>query len=234
MVNSFHTKNKITQDEWLTPPHIIEALGEFDLDPCAPVDRPWPTAKKHLTYLDNGHLQEWNGRVWCNPPYSWKEAWLNRLVMHGNGIAMIFARTETQDFFNYVWPCADGLLFIRGRVTFYDVSGTEGKYNGGAPSVLIAYGEQNNEALANCDLKGKFINLNKEIYLIGYIRNADSDTWKLVVKYAMVNLNNEASLAKLYREVEKIAPEKVKTNKHYKEKIRQTLQMHFKNIKRGT
>lgn len=22
-------------DEWYTPPEIIEALGEFDLDPCA-------------------------------------------------------------------------------------------------------------------------------------------------------------------------------------------------------
>ena len=24
-------------DEWLTPPHVLQALGPFDLDPCAPV-----------------------------------------------------------------------------------------------------------------------------------------------------------------------------------------------------
>lgn len=27
-------------DEWLTPPHILRALGDFDLDPCSPVNRP--------------------------------------------------------------------------------------------------------------------------------------------------------------------------------------------------
>ena len=26
--------------EWLTPPKILDALGPFDLDPCAPVVRP--------------------------------------------------------------------------------------------------------------------------------------------------------------------------------------------------
>lgn len=27
-------------DIWLTPPHILDALGPFDLDPCAPDPRP--------------------------------------------------------------------------------------------------------------------------------------------------------------------------------------------------
>lgn len=27
-------------DEWYTPKEIIDALGEFDLDPCAPVAPP--------------------------------------------------------------------------------------------------------------------------------------------------------------------------------------------------
>lgn len=31
-------------DEWLTPPQLLKCLGPFDLDPCSPVDRPWPTA----------------------------------------------------------------------------------------------------------------------------------------------------------------------------------------------
>lgn len=46
-------------DEWLTPPEILVALGEFDLDPCAPVVRPWPTAKHHFTVEDDGLNQSW-------------------------------------------------------------------------------------------------------------------------------------------------------------------------------
>ncbi len=53
--------SKTGKDEWLTPKSIIDALGEFDLDPCSPVIRPWDTARKHFTVEDNGLLQEWGG-----------------------------------------------------------------------------------------------------------------------------------------------------------------------------
>lgn len=42
------------KDEWLTPRPLIQALGEFDLDPCAPIKRPWDMAKNHFTVEDNG------------------------------------------------------------------------------------------------------------------------------------------------------------------------------------
>lgn len=42
-------QNNGGHDEWLTPPEILRALGAFDLDPCAPVVRPWETAAKHYT-----------------------------------------------------------------------------------------------------------------------------------------------------------------------------------------
>ncbi|MDR0672754.1 MAG: phage N-6-adenine-methyltransferase [Zoogloeaceae bacterium] len=53
--------------DWLTPPEILDALGEFDLDPCASEFQPWRTAKKQFTIRDNGLTREWEGRVWCNP-----------------------------------------------------------------------------------------------------------------------------------------------------------------------
>lgn len=49
------------KDEWLTPPHIMTALGKFDLDPCAPINRPWATADKHYTVEDDGLSQVWGG-----------------------------------------------------------------------------------------------------------------------------------------------------------------------------
>lgn len=40
-IGSHTLPNQGSKDEWLTPPGIIKSLGEFDLDPCAPVKRPW-------------------------------------------------------------------------------------------------------------------------------------------------------------------------------------------------
>ena len=64
-----HQSARAIKDEWLTPPHILSALGKFDLDPCASVARPWGTAAVHYTREDNGLTKPWLGRVWCNPPY---------------------------------------------------------------------------------------------------------------------------------------------------------------------
>jgi DNA N-6-adenine-methyltransferase Dam len=146
------------KDEWLTPPEIIEALGPFDLDPCSPINRPWGTAKKHYTIRENGLWQEWDGRVWLNPPYGrWAAEWLERLAAHRNGIALLFARTETHMFFNHVWPHCDAVLFIDGRLHFHHIDGTRAKSNSGAPSVLIAYGSENAKILQRSGIKGKFL-----------------------------------------------------------------------------
>lgn len=147
-------------DEWLTPRYITDALGEFDTDPCSPIVRPWPTAKNHFTRLDNGLVKEWHGRVWLNPPYGTETGkWLGRLAEHGDGIAFIFARTETGMFFRHVWPVADAILFLEGRVTFCKVDGSEGKSAAGAPSCLIAYGGGNSQILKTCTLPGRYIQL---------------------------------------------------------------------------
>lgn len=150
-------------NEWLTPPELLKSLGEFDLDPCAPVNRPWDTALKHYTINDDGLLCAWHGRVWMNPPYGPHTGeWLAKLSQHGNGIALIFARTETKPFFKYVWDKADALLFMRGRISFYWVDGTCPGNNCGAPSVLIAYGKNNVDALRSSKIDGKFIDLRVE------------------------------------------------------------------------
>ncbi|MGH8432526.1 MAG: DNA N-6-adenine-methyltransferase, partial [Solimonas sp.] len=96
---SAHQSARMKNDEWLTPPDILSRLGVFDMDPCAPVVRPWDTARRHYTIQDNGLAQVWAGRVWCNPPFG-REAvkWLRRMAEHGDGIALIPARTETAMF----------------------------------------------------------------------------------------------------------------------------------------
>lgn len=120
-----HQSALMKSDVWLTPPDIIQSLGLFDLDPCCPLKMPWRTATQSFSLpLTNGLEEDWFGRVWLNPPYS-KEAsqWLKKLAAHGNGIALIFARTETKWFHDYVWRKAHGILFIHGRLHFHTEDG---------------------------------------------------------------------------------------------------------------
>jgi len=135
-------------DEWLTPPDILDELGEFDLDPCSPINRPWDTARHHFNVTENGLRKDWDGRVWLNPPFGNQAVkWLRRMVEHGDGIALIPARTETNMFFECVWEKAHGVLFMRGRPYFHHVDGSRAKHNSGAPICLVAYGKNNLEIL---------------------------------------------------------------------------------------
>lgn len=149
------------KDEWLTPPEIIRALGEFDLDPCAPVNRKWEMARHHFTVEDDGLSKDWFGRVWMNPPYGNKTAaWMKHLAEHNNGIALVFARTETKAFFPHVWHRADAVFFFDKRINFYHVDGRQAETNAGAPSCLVAYGKQNVDAIEHSRLNGRLVTLN--------------------------------------------------------------------------
>lgn len=64
MARGIHTlPNQGKTNEWLTPPWLLDVLGPFDLDPCSPIRRPWPTADMHYTAEDDGLSQPWHGRV---------------------------------------------------------------------------------------------------------------------------------------------------------------------------
>ena len=157
---NFTHDRTVGHPEWLTPPHILQALGPFDLDPCAPITRPWPMAARHFTTQDDGLLQPWHGFVFCNPPYGNETGkWLARCAEHGRAIALTFARTETKAFFDHVWPRASALLFIEGRLRFHTVDGQPGKTSSGAPSVLIAYSYEAAARLKASRLKGKVVEL---------------------------------------------------------------------------
>ena len=149
------------KEEWLTPPWVLRELGKFDLDPCAPVKRPWEIAGKHFTIQDNGLIRLWSGRVWLNPPYGTQTPrWMQRMSEHtGGGIALIFVRTETATFFPWIWDKAHSFLFIKGRLSFYTTEGKEGG-SAGAPSMLIAYSAADSEILKRCgssSIPGKFL-----------------------------------------------------------------------------
>ena len=160
-IGSHQQPNEGKTANWLTPPWVIEGLGcwwSFDLDPCAAVDQPWPTA--HQQWTSEGLVRPLDGRVWMNPPYGRETGqWLSRLACHGCGTALIFARTETKMFHEQVWGKATALFFFRGRLWFHRPDGSKGRSNAGAPSVLVAYGRSDAERLRKTGFSGVFVNL---------------------------------------------------------------------------
>lgn len=153
-------------DRWLTPRWILDALGDFDLDPCGAPD--WNTAAEIWTpeVIGDGLALPWSGRVWMNPPYgSAMTAWLEAMARHSYGTALIFARTDTAAWHDLVFPYATALLFLRGRLSFIRPDRMDGparaagEGNAGAPSVLIAYGDYDADRLEQSGLSGRFVRL---------------------------------------------------------------------------
>jgi hypothetical protein len=161
--------------EWYTPPAVFTALGiTFDVDPCSPGAWvvPWIPARIHLTTADDGLRQRWRGRVWLNPPYGpGLDRWLERFADHRNGIALIFARTDTQWFHTYA-ARADALCFTRGRIQFVAPSMPSSRGSTpGCGSVFVAYGDPCVEALRQSGL-GWFLDLRVPRLAVGRIRGS--------------------------------------------------------------
>jgi len=156
--------SKQRQTRWLTPPSLVHPLGKFDLDPCGAPGHELAERTYLLENGDDGLRDPWFGRVWLNPPYG-KEAepFLAKLAQYGRGTALIFARTETQTWHKVIWPTASAILFLEGRVTFLDPDRVAAKANSGAPSCLVAFGEEDATALQQSGIPGKFVVLNREV-----------------------------------------------------------------------
>jgi DNA N-6-adenine-methyltransferase (Dam) len=63
------------ENEWYTPQRYIDAardvLGEIDLDPATSAfAQSRIRAAAFFTQEDDGLTQDWNGRIWLNPPYA--------------------------------------------------------------------------------------------------------------------------------------------------------------------
>lgn len=236
-----HHSHKAGTVEWLTPPSILAALGPFDLDPCAPLVQPYPTAERTFTVRDNGLIQDWRrDRTWLNPPYANGviEKWLARMAEHGRGTALIFARTDTEAFHRHVFERASALLFMDGRINFHvGVAFTDEKTgkryeigdrapgNAGAPTVLCAYGVEDMDVLAACQIAGQFVPLRvpRSVLVEAFERSTENTTWAAVVRsFFDRHGDGPVALAELYRYVRDLP--KAAGNRNPDAKVRQILQ----------
>lgn len=157
MTGFTHESQKSKSIEWYTPEWIFTKLNvKFDVDVCTKKGGiNYIPANKYFCKEDDGLLQEWVGSVWCNPPYGKETSiWLEKFCQHKNGIALVFARTDTKWFHNTVEK-ADAVLFLKGRVQFVDGDNKTNKTGSTSGSMLIAFGKNNVEALKN--LEGFFV-----------------------------------------------------------------------------
>jgi len=150
--SSFFSCDSVTHEgktnTWFTPREIIKELGDFDLDPCTQSFRPFDTAARHICedLGGDGLSEHWNGRVWLNPPYGKTIArWLGKLADHGDGIALVFSRTETR-WAQSIIARADGVNFLSGRIGFLKADGMP-VTNAGTGSMLLAFGKSNVDSI---------------------------------------------------------------------------------------
>lgn len=244
-----HHSNRAATVEWLTPPWVIEALGgwrSIDRDPCTPIEQPYPTALQRWTMLDDGLSKTWDReeRHFVNPPYAngVVDLWLAKLADHGRGTALIFARTETDAFFRYVWERATAVLFMRKRINFHIgeafsivktrrtyLAGDEADGNAGAPTVLCAYGDRDAEILNESGIEGQFVPL---IFSRSVLVSAIGDvTWRELVVGVMAEADGPVHVAAVW-EVVRQHP-KAQGREHARAKVRQIMQAVGERVDRG-
>ena len=163
---------------------------KFDLDPCHPYPAiDWVPCAQSFNIHDDGLGSPWppGAFVWMNPPYGDPEHpckknctkkrcikrghhnelyrpgmidWMKKMAEHNNGIALVFARTDTEWFHKYVSNAATAVLFLEGRVKFVDCNHNEAG-TPGCGSMLVAYGEKAALTLATSDVRGCYVRLKR-------------------------------------------------------------------------
>src|SRR5690348_7550031 len=100
-------------DKLQTPQYIIDALGPFDLDPCADIDTNIGTKNYCIDRGEDGLSLKWEGLVFCNPPFSEKALWIEKMIEHKNGILLLPERGSAPWF----GPLAQeaGSYFVMGK-----------------------------------------------------------------------------------------------------------------------
>jgi DNA N-6-adenine-methyltransferase (Dam) len=111
-------KKMNTSDDFLTPPEVVAAMGQFDLDPCSSRRQEQTLARRTYCFPDDdGLMLPWEGSVFVNPPFSELRKWINRFVLHANGVLLVPARIEVAWFWS-LWTHCDGFFFTKGPVKY--------------------------------------------------------------------------------------------------------------------
>ena len=145
-----HVSQNSGENEWYTPPEIIESaraiMGKIDLDPATSESaNEIIKAEQIFTEENDGLIQQWNGNVWMNPPYSqpliseFSDKLISELPNINQACILVNNATETNWLQNMMQKC-DVICFLKGRIKFIDMNGNPS----GAPlqgQVILYFGE---------------------------------------------------------------------------------------------
>jgi ParB family chromosome partitioning protein len=115
-------------DGWYTPSWLVEkaraVLGGIDLDPAScEAAQSVVGATRWFGKAEDGLLQPWAGRVWCNPPYSAPTPWARKAISRYRAgdvtAALILTNSYTETNWWQELAGAGAMLFFRGRLQFW-------------------------------------------------------------------------------------------------------------------
>ena len=131
---------------WETPQNFFDKLNDkfgFTLDSCAEDE----TAKvdRYYTIEQDALQQDWDGVVWCNPPYGREQIKfinkaLNESVKNNSTVVLLIpARPDTKVWQDVIFPNANVICFVRGRLRFGNAT-----VNAPFPCAVIVFGGDKN------------------------------------------------------------------------------------------
>jgi ParB family chromosome partitioning protein len=133
-----HVGRSTGNNEWYTPTKLIElareVMGGIDCDPAtSELANETVKATKIFTVDDDGRAQEWNGRVWMNPPYArplmgdFAEAVSSKFESGDIEQACILVNNATETkWFQRLLGAASAVCFPKSRIKFLDPQGNPG------------------------------------------------------------------------------------------------------------
>jgi len=118
-------------NEWETPQDLFDKLNEefnFTLDPCATHLN--HKCNKYYTMQQDGLKQDWSNEiVFMNPPYGghtrdWIEKAYKESLRGAIVVCLIVSSTDRSYWHDYIFPYANQIRFIRGRIKFSKAKST--------------------------------------------------------------------------------------------------------------
>jgi hypothetical protein len=107
-------------DFLMTPEWVYRPLGIVDLDAWAGIDTSIGMENYRGVLGQDGLSLPWSGFVFCNPPFSEKELWIEKMKAHGDGILLLPERGSTPwhgplaDFCKYHFTLGKKINFAGG------------------------------------------------------------------------------------------------------------------------
>ncbi len=134
-----------------TPEWVWSALGYIDLDPCAGLGTAIGDTNWRIESKECGLEKDWFGFVYCNPPFSQKEQWAEKMISHGNGI-LILPERGSAPWFGPLAAAAKCYWVMGKKINF--VGGPSSNNLG---SCLFAFGEEAKRRLLDSGLPGHLV-----------------------------------------------------------------------------